>query len=280
MISAKIICDSVNPCGKRLTTFVVKAHRYILAEINTHRSFSRNSASSRAIPIEKIIKTVIDDTAFPIHYGANIKGMQANEQLPPEKIVKVKELISKLRDFSIDIVKEMGELGLHKQVANRYLEPFSYTTILISATDWGNFFNLRAHKDAQPEFQELAKQMLVAYKNNKPKSLKIGEWHLPFTDKHMMDGLNFEQKKKITTARGARVSYINFEGDIDPEKDYKLHDNLLSSGHMSPFEHAAECMNNTERYGNFIGWKQYRKTIPNENREYLDPDYLLAELSK
>jgi hypothetical protein len=135
--------------------------------------------------------------------------------------------------------EQLVELGIHKQIANRLLEPFAHMTTIVSATDWENFFALRAHPDAQPEFQALADLMLEVYVGSEPKGLRAGEWHLPFADKYVEDGLSQEQLVKITTARCARVSYLNFEGDISYEKDYKLHDDLLASGHMSPFEHAA-----------------------------------------
>jgi thymidylate synthase ThyX len=139
-------------------------------------------------------------------------------------------------------------------------------TTIVSATDWENFFALRAHPDAQPEFQALADLMLEKYVEARPRSLQAGEWHLPFADKYVEDGLSQEQLVKITSARCARVSYLNFEGDISYEKDYKLHDDLLASGHMSPFEHAAFALSKPERSGNFVGFCQYRKTLPFENR--------------
>lgn len=280
MISAKIICDSVNAQGKRITTFLCTFNRWILAEQNTHRILSKNTASSRAIPLKKMIDAILNNTALPVSYGKNMKGMSANEELDSESIEKVKKLIYRMRNYSISCVRRMETIGLHKQVGNRYLEPFSYTTSIVTGTDWANFFNLRVSNKAQPEFKELAKQMLICYKNSIPKSLKEGEWHLPFGDKFMQDGLSTEQLIKISVARCARVSYLTFDGDIKPEKDYELHDTLIQEGHMSPTEHQAFAMNNTERYGNFCGWKQYRKMIPNENRDYLDSDQLLKDLLK
>ncbi len=280
MITAKIVCDSTNSLGKRITTFVCTYNRFIHSELMTHRAFSRNAASSRAIPVSKMIKAIEDNPALPIWWGKNEPGMQANAELSPELKKQALEIWLESAKFEVAQTRRLVDIGLHKQVANRILEPYAHITTIITATEWGNFFNLRVHKDAQPEFQELAKQMLICYKNSIPKFLKAGEWHLPFTDKFISGDLTTEQLMKITTARCARVSYLTFEGDINPEKDYELHDGLMNNGHMSPFEHVAQSTDTNERYGNFIGWKQYRKTLPNENREYLDPDALLKGFEK
>jgi thymidylate synthase ThyX len=227
-----------------------------------------------------MIDSVIKNTAYPVSYGKNMKGMSAEEELPKEDVVKVLELINKMRDFNVACVQEMEAIGLHKQVANRYLEPFSHTTSLVTGTDFGNFFNLRVSKMAQPEFLELAKQMLICYKNSVPKALNKGEWHLPFYDKFVQSGLSVEDSIKVSVARCARVSYLTQDGEIDIQKDFELHDRLISSGHMSPTEHICRALDTSERHGNFVGWKQYRKTLVNENREYFDPDALLKGFEK
>ena len=152
-----------------------------------------------------------------------------------------------------------------------------YTTRVVTAIDWGNFFNLRAHKAAQPEFQELAFKMLEVLSKSSPKVLQPGEWHLPFADRYVPNGLGESELLKIVTARCARVSYVNFEGDIEFQKDYDLHDSLTVDGHVSPTEHAAQALDKPERSGNFIGFKQYRKTLKNECRTQLDIAGLLAQ---
>jgi thymidylate synthase ThyX len=266
VIEAKVIADSLAPCGARLTTFVVTYPRFILAEVNTHRALSRNSASSRAIPVQKMIERVLNTPATPVSWGKNQKGMQAGENVDLNtETLAVGHWYDALRN-AVFYAEQLVELGIHKQIANRILEPFAHMTTIVSATDWENFFALRAHPDAQPEFQALADLMLEKYVEARPRSLQAGEWHLPFADKYVEDGLSQEQLVKITSARCARVSYLNFEGDISYEKDYKLHDDLLASGHMSPFEHAAFALSKPERSGNFVGFCQYRKTLPFENR--------------
>lgn len=265
MTSAKIILDSINLNSDRITSWVLKVHRFCLAEVNTHRMFSRNSASSRAIPVSRIIKEITDDPAIPLSWGKYQKGMQASQELSPEEIVECKKEWLLARDSAIAHAEKLLKLGLHKQVTNRLLEPWMWQTILLTATDFANFFALRAHFAAQPEFQKLAFLMLDAYNQSTPKQLQVGEWHIPFSDQYC-EGMDLETKLKVCAARAARVSYKNFEGEIKTEDDIKLCDGLLANGHMSPTEHAAQASAESKYYGNFKGWVQWRKVIPGENR--------------
>lgn len=278
MISTKIITDSLNPAGNRLTTFVCKYPRFIHSEVMTHRDKSRNAASSRAIPISKMLQLVITEPAEPVFWGANQSGMQAETELPKHKQRLARALWLGSSYFQVGVCWLMSKLGVHKQIANRLIEPWAHMTVIISGTEWGNFFNLRAHPDAQPEFQELAYSMLKDYEASEPRQLKAGEWHLPFSDNKKC--FSNEQLLKITTARCARVSYLNFEGDIDAAKDYALHDRLLQQGHMSPFEHAARAEASPVVSGNFKGFTQYRKLIANENRSLFNPKEILAQRGK
>lgn len=286
MNSAKIICDSINPSGDRLTTFIVTFPRYILAELATHRMFSKNSASSRAIPINKMIWSVIKEPVIPIKFGQNGKGMQDHGELPSGKriLAKYTWLISGW--FACLFCWILSKIGVHKQISNRLIEPYSHITVLITATEWGNFFNLRCHPAAHPDMQELAYNMLEAYIKSEPKKLKWGEWHIPFSDKHNED-LSKEDLIKVCTARAARLSYLTFDGKFSPEKDYKLHDDLIRDGHFSPTEHAAQAEYEFEvnRFGesttsfhkNFKGFKQYREFLPLENRKEFDTQNLLSK---
>lgn len=271
MISAKIVADSVSPVGNRITTFVATYPRFIHSEVMTHRSFSRNAASSRAIPVKKMVDAIKENPAMPVFWGKNQKGMQAAEELDDAGKAIAQVTWLQARDAAVQFAEQMLDNDVHKQIANRLLEPFAHMTTLITATDYANFFNLRAHPDAQPEFQELAYVMLEAYVDSVPQKLKQDEWHLPFADQYIESGLTPEQLLKISTARAARVSYLNFEGNIDHEKDYALHDSLLANGHMSPFEHAAQATTSNKYFGNFKGWLQYRKLIPDENKLIFNP---------
>jgi thymidylate synthase ThyX len=231
----------------------------------THRILSKNAASSRAITLEKMIQAVLDEPAIPEFWGKNQKGMQAAEELnlADQETAKLEWLAA--RDKAVESVRNLQKLNLHKQLSNRLLEPWAHITVLSTGTDWENFFALRAHPEAQPEFQKLAYLMLERYNSSEPEDLEMGQWHIPFGDKYL-ENVSIQEALKICTARAARVSYNNFEGDIDFKKDFELHDKLLASGHMSPFEHCAKAQNNSARIGNFTGWLQYRKTFKGENK--------------
>ena len=290
MTNAKILLDSINPRGNRITTFVLDFPRWILAELNTHRVFSRNTASSRAIPIEKMIKMIRENPAMPVFWGKNQPGMQSEEELIGNELLNAKEAWLRARDRAVESAEELMECGMHKQYANRAIENFLYVKTILTGTEFENFFALRAHKDTQPEFQDLAYKMLDIYQLSEPNKLKAGEWHIPFGDnmneQRLVDCDAFAKetegmalglgdgykdyislfKRKIATARCARISYLNFDGKDDYNKDIELHDILAKSGHWSPFEHSAMALSTSEYSGNFKGWKQYRKTFNEENR--------------
>lgn len=262
-ISAKIILDSVNPFGERITTWILTYPRFIHAEFMTHRVFSRNASSSRAIPIGKALESVAANPAVPEYWGANQKGMQAAVELEGEALAHAKEIWQQSCDAAIKTVQALDQLSVHKQIASRIVEPWNHITVLATATDYTNFFSLRAHKDAQPEFQVLAYTMLKAYVTNVPKKMTWGEWHIPFGEQ-MPDGITTEDALKVATARAARLSYKTFEGIIDVAKDIELHDRLAQSGHWSPFEHCAYACEDDQN-SNFRGWQQYRKQFSTEN---------------
>ncbi len=220
--------------------------------------FSRNAASSRAIPINKFIEDVSSNPALPIHWGKKQKGMQADDEVDDEVKAKAIQIWHEAKEDAIKHAKKLHDLGLHKQVANRIMEPFFHITTLVTATEFKNFFKLRAHKAAQPEIRDLAYKMLELYETNQPTEKNFGEWHIPFGDQYLT-GLSIREKLKIATARSARISYKNFEGEINLDKDYKLHDDLLSEGHFSPFEHSAICEAGV--YDNLDCWKSYRYII-------------------
>ena len=268
----KILLDSVNPVGVRLTTFECEYPRFIHSEIMTHRMLSKNAASSRAIPIQKNIDKVRDNPVIPFEYGKNQKGMQAREKLSQLDTQAAIDTIVSISRMAIAGAERLAELGLHKQVVNRYLEPFLPITTIISGTDWANFFALRAHPDAQPEFRALAYKMLSLYKQSTPQRLKEGGWHLPLLFEEDQD-LSLEVKKQISVGRVARVSHLTHDGKRDISQDIRLHNDLSSAnpGHWSPFEHIAQACNDKEYRSNFRGFKQYRKFFQNEN--VVDCDY-------
>lgn len=268
MISAKILLDSI--CESRITTFELTYPRFIHSEFMTHRVFSRNAASSRAIPIEKSIEAVMSVPAAPEVWGKNQKGMQAREVL--EDIFEPTCTWLNARNEAVKYVQEMQKLGVHKQIANRLIEPFSHITVIATATDLDNFFALRAHPDAQPEFQVLAYKMLDLYLKSNPRRITCKQWHIPFVDEEA--GLAVTQCDDellmISAARCARVSYTAQNKEFSKEDDIALAQKLSESGHWSPFEHVAKAAATLEKFGNLTGFKPLRKFFNNENREGVD----------
>ena len=306
---AEIIADSIVGTGERLTTFIVTFPRIVLAEFNTHRQFSRNSASSRAIPFKKMLKMVKENPFIPLAWQKDHSGMQGNDYLdvnslysfkdvnehllnnfkykdPSEAEEHVLEILNKisnsfdfqsehtleewwfiLRDKICECATLLFCLNVTKQICNRLLEPFMWHTVIVTSSEWENFFGLRAHKDAEIHIQKLAYLMLEEYNRHEPRLLQPGEWHIPFGDN--MPGLEeFTQdyfnknpsesydtykidefKLKIASARCARVSYTVVGEEDKPNnysKDFELHDRLVSSGHWSALEHCARAMSESE----------------------------------
>ena len=247
--------------GKRITTFQLCYPRFIHGEIMTHRVFSRNAMSSRAVPVAKMIAQVRSMPAKPVHWGANQAGMQATAEV---RTVCAEFLWMKAAKAAADIAEEMEKLGLHKQVANRILEPFQWMRTIVTSTEWENFYELRDHPDAQPEFQHLAKMMHAAHKASVPNFLNEGNWHLPYVSEAEVGMNSFEELpvdlRKVSAARCARVSYLTHDGQKpDVTKDLALFDRLAGGRplHASPLEHQA-TPGDTDT-GNFFGWTQYRK---------------------
>lgn len=272
MISAKILLDSYNVDAKtRLTTFELTFPRFILAEINTHRTLSRNAASSRAIPFSKMAEAVANNPVFPVEWGRNQPGMKAEEILSQEDTKAARDLWIHARDYAVEYAEKLYKLGVHKQIVNRLLEPWMWCTTITSATNWNNFFKLRAHKAAQPEFRTLAFAILEAYRKSVPDQKHFGDVHAPLVaPEEMLEWGDINLIMKVSTARCARVSYVRHLEKRDVNADITLHDRLLSSGHLSPFEHVATALSNRVTYGNFAGWRQYRKELSNESGENFD----------
>ena len=273
MFNCKILKYSVLDYdnSKAIITMEMTFPRIVLAEWNTHRSHSRNSASSRAIPIKKMLKDIENDPFIPIHIGRAEKGMQAFEEVDKENKDKVIEIINDLKNKAIESVNKMLELGVHKQVANRYLEPWMWVTVIGTGSieGWSNFWNLRCHKDAEPHIRKIADMSFEQFKSSTPDILKAGEWHLPLIGFEGDELLNIEDKIKVCTGRCARVSYLTHDGRRDVSADIDLHDKLLRDKHFSPFEHVAKAANffemNNKQNGNLgPGWIQYRKTVKGE----------------
>lgn len=296
-ITAKIITDSFNEPSGRITTFQLRYPRFIHAELMTHRVFSRNASSSRAIPVERLIADIIADTAIPIHWGRNIPGMQADEENDSPLVFNAdgsgatwqcsaQEGWEEARDRAIEAARAFSTAGYHKQIVNRLLEPFSHINVVVTATNFDNFYWLRRHKDAQPEIKVLADVMYDAHMESEPEQLEVGQWHLPYirpSERHSTPaGDVLEDLIAVSLARCARVSYLTHDGrETTFAEDIALTERLIGSTplHASPAEHQAtpdvlvsSCADilpdmwaEGHLSGNFDeGWIQYRKTLPNE----------------
>jgi thymidylate synthase ThyX len=283
LYSVRIIADSISLIGKRITTFELTYPRFVHSELLTHRLLSKNSASSRAIPVKKMLENIRNDPAMPVFWGKNQSGMQAAEELsdvptiePESERDQAKRLWLKARDEAVFYAERLMDLGLHKQIANRVTEPWMFITVLCTSTEWENFYNLRDSEFAQPEIAWVAREMKKKHAESKPEPLHDGEWHLPllteedwandiwqFAYDNKMDGR--EVCKLVSAGRCARVSYLTHEGKRDLQEDINLALRLSKSGHWSPFEHVAAALPRLSRVGNFIGWKQFRKEFENEH---------------
>lgn len=298
-IKATIIQDSV--CmGKRITTFELEYPRFIHAELMTHRQFSRNAASSRAIPIEKMIQHVLDQPAAPIHWGANQAGMQAKQELGEFAKNNAKTIWRLALDSAISWAKELSRSGLHKQIANRVTEPFQIMKTIVTATEFDNWFWLRDHEDAQPEIKDLAAKMLAQMQTSKPMEIVPGEWHVPYVSRVRnlstlklayclgREIITLEEAQMVSASCSAQVSYRKTDDSLDKAK--MVFDRLINSApvHASPVEHQATPMQSSASHlgdvglweegithvdrkghywsGNFKGWIQFRQLIPNNAR--------------
>ena len=293
-ITAKVICDSQPKTGTRITTLELEYPRFIHSEFMTHRMFSRNASSSRAIPVAKMIQAVIDNPAMPIHWGKNQSGMQAREQLEDRYQLQAQLLWLAARDSAVEHAKTMMALGAHKQIVNRILEPFTHIRVIVTATNFANFFALRDHEDAQPEIRELAVAMKKAIEESTPQLLGIGEWHLPYLDAEDFKNIYVHLKENnitrhdpaqhqiwmmacaVSAARCARVSYLTHDGERPTlQKDLELYRHLVNANppHMSPCEHqatpdihdACEGWHRLDLQANFSGWVQFRHLIKGES---------------
>ena len=250
-ISAKVICDSISEQGVRLTTFEIEYPRIVMSEFNTMRAISKNSSSSRAIPVSKMLEHTKSINLKPIYFGSKKSGMQAGDELDGNDLINAKLFWEAALFDAVTWATELDELGVAKEVTNRLVEPFQLVKVVCTATDWDNFFNLRLHPDADPNICMLAYKMYKVIQESKPIELKVGEWHLPFVNVgwngkgemcYADDNFNFielEQAIKLSAASCASVSYRT-EG-MTLEKADKIFDMLIKAEviHASPFEHLA-----------------------------------------
>lgn len=292
-----------------VVTFLLRYPRFIHAEVMTHRLFSRNASSSRAIPVKRMIEDVLRDPAMPIHWGKNQRGMQADVEC--QELIEIASFGSELfdaetawllaRDRAVEVAQSFDAAGYHKQVVNRIIEPYTHINVVVTATNYANFFWLRRHPDAQPEIRALADAMWDALQASTPTILKPGDWHLPFVTAADLDRVesvyggngnvlevppSVEDLIKVSVARCARTSYLTHDGrDPDFDEDVALYERLVGSAplHASPAEHQAKAdvpiftglntvsWENAALSGNFDpGYIQYRKTLSGERVDFYE----------
>ena len=279
LYDVKIIEDSISHNGNRITTWMLTYPRIIHAELLTHRVFSRNSSSSRAIPAKKMISMIEQHPFVPLKFIKTHPGMQGYEYFEGGEEEKVKRIWLESAKSAINYSKELLELKVSKQIINRILEPYSYITVILTATEFDNWFKLRLDKNAEIHIQHLARLMLELYNANPPKLLDMYEWHIPMANvfnsnqlvtlpdlefiKYLPPNMTNETLIKlfVSTARCARTSYLNFLGKDDYESDINLFMSLYNDCHMSPFEHCALNVESDKFFNNFKGYYQLRRFI-------------------
>jgi thymidylate synthase ThyX len=289
-ISATVIADSINSAGNRLTTFELIYPRFIHSEVMTHRMLSKNSASSRAIPIARMIELIEESPAEPVFWGKNKAGMSATEELSGDEKLYAKMLWGSAMVSALDHVTRIDLIGLHKQIANRISEPWQMMKSVVSGTEWANMLWLRNHDAAQPEFHELARCVAEAFEQSAPQFLSPGQWHLPYVKSELSgqfvqvfeNDMTLEDAQKVSASCCAQVSYRRLDDSIGKALD--IYNKLvgMDRAHASPFEHLGTPMTvptpfapyergvthkdvkNKMWSANFCGFIQYRKLLPDE----------------
>lgn len=264
---AIVLADTFNEYvpSAQITSFEVYAPRFLLAELNTHRVLSRSAASSRAIPVPKRIQAVRDDPFIPSTFGSNKPGMQAGAPLGDAETIAAEHVWRGAITSAILSAEHLAKLGVHKQLANRLLEPYAHFYGVVTGTEWENFWKLRVSEEAQPEFKELATAMQTALADSKPRNSKFIR-HLPYGPDY---GCALEEAQKIASARCARVSYKSFDGKLSQAvDDIDLCQRLIDQGHMSPFDHCAMPDAIAERQAGILRVQKFYWANPEDHRQF------------
>jgi thymidylate synthase ThyX len=251
-INAEIIADSVNKHGNRITTYVLSYPRIIHAELLTHRLFSRNAASSRAIPASKMIKDIEEDPFIPVAFQKTHSGMQGTEYFEKES-----EIMAHVCDWErslrgvLDMARTMNSNGVTKQLVNRILEPFQWYTCIVTATEYDNFFELRCPQYGSPDNENSKFKSRKDYwkhyhggneetlsKTSDLDWLKInkgqGEIHISLLAEAMWDAMNESKPKELKAGEW----HIPFEDNIDSARICELYKGAETS---VPFSFIQDC---------------------------------------
>lgn len=273
LTAASVVADSISPLGVRVTTLEVTMHRFVLAEFNTHRVFSRSSASSRAIPITKTLDSLNHTgPAFPVEWPSEIRGMQGGAPLVGQDLDEAVALLERISDHARDEIRAYvashPDVRLHKSILNRPLEWFGWHKLLVTSTEWINFFKQRSSRYsplAQPEIRLAADLMLEALDASRPQKVEWGDWHMPYITAEDHNEHNLETLQQISVARCARVSGLNHGGVRDVQEDLAFFNRLMDADprHVAPLEMVCtpamqSSIDRHEVQGNFYGWHQLR----------------------
>lgn len=309
-IEVNVIAHSISKKGKEILTYELVYPRAVHSELAVHRMLSKNSASSRAIPIPRVIEMVRNNPAMLSRYGSNQAGMQDKGFEHDEPVVfqgksyTIREAWKLGAEFMCDLAESIHEAGYHKQVGNRLLEPFQWMKVVLTGTEFANFFWLRDHEAADPTIAELARKMLEAKQRSSPVLLGDDDWHVPYFENGYWiaervgmagltvnsSGITLQEALDISTSCCAQVSYRKL--DKSQEKADTVISRLNLDGkhpedpaHASPTEHQATPMTGDTMIfngfptgytsyhkdlgmmsGNLAGWIQYRQLIPNTTK--------------
>jgi hypothetical protein len=285
--------------GKELITFEIEYPRFILAELNTHCMLEKNSSSSRAVPVKSQCELIKNNPAMPVHWGKNQSGMVAENELDDLNIQAAKSVWIAAMKSAINHVVVLDDIATHKQIANRIAEPWQRMKTVISGTEWANFYYLRNHPDAQPEFAELARVMYEAVSSSEPVYLYEGEWHVPYVERKRVEEkmkyfscgkeLKVVEALKVSVSCCAQTSYRKSDESLEKAEAVFKRLNIGSEdqpAHASPTTHQGTPINylfveetdpdtwdlgithmtRDKRLwsGKFQDFIQYRKLIPNE----------------
>lgn len=295
MVKVKLLAHSINSHGNDISSWELEYNKSIHAEFMTHRVFSRNAGSSRAIPFKVALSSVESNPALPVIWGGHQKGMSPGAPLSGRFLEDVKLWDKKARKKVSDFAQLAHDAsGLHKSIVNRWIDPWAHIKVLVTTTQLNNFFQLRCHPAAEPIFQCLAFKMLELYVASTPRRIEDGGWHMPYWES-MPLGLTTEEKLKVATARACWVSYnAPDKTDFYIQGAFDRHDSCIDNGHWSPLEHCAQAMSihwskahddlidypwsnfddPANRFQSY--WSQYRKMFPDEHRyQEFDLQYLL-----
>lgn len=282
---AKVIADSIDPFGYRITTFEVQYPTTILQQFEKHRALPRSvvysTASMRARPVASLVEEVENNPFVPSEFRKNQKGMQPGDGLSEVDAAKARNLWIAGAQTAAKVATELAALGVHKELANRPLTPYAWTRSIVTGTDWQEFYRLRTDADAQGEFRVLAEAMKEAHARSAPRAIQAGEWHMPYRDPesdpspgeyasafdmseirtYYRIGSNNFDALLLCAARAARVSYLTHEKTRDLQADLTLARGLIKNVHMTPFEHVAQAMGDDSYFGPLRAWRPLRMVV-------------------